>query len=289
MNVATAPIAFNNGAQFYPDPTGDVGNLYKVVDDQTLVVFDYTSLLASGVTVQNVASFTLDIQTNPQLIISNTNIPDANKKKLSFVVSAGVGGVLYDLTANVTMSDASIHTHVLHVNVVSPTIDSCCAPGSVPIAISAGGQQALLVEGGVYGNTMPRYYVSQTAPPAPLVFDRWYNSATGVISDYVTDGVSGWWQSLYSLDVNLTKVTLYYFATASQITFNTTTLDIFNNQIPLKDTYALDVLINGVRSLPQTPDGVSGDYVTNISASTVTFKQALIPNDVVIFDIVEIT
>ena len=288
MNVATAPVAFNNGAQFYPDATGVVGKLIKAVDDQTLVVFDYNSLLVTGVTIKSVDTLLLDIQTNPQLIVSNTSVPDSTKRKFSFVVSAGVGGVSYGLTVNVQMSDESIHSHILRVNVVSPTIDSCCTPGSTPIAISAGLQQAQLPVDGVYANSIPRYYVSPIAPTGPLVFDRWYNQTTGVISDYVTDGIESWWQSLYSLEVNLTKISLYYFATAGQITFNTTVSDIFGNNVPLKSTYALDVSINGVRAMPMTPDDVSGDYTINLSTSTVTFNQGLIANDVVIFDVVEI-
>lgn len=288
MNVAV-PIAYNNGAQFYPDATGDVGNLYKDVDDQTLVVFDYTSLLGSGKSVSAITGFTLDIQTNPQLIISKASIPDSAKQRISFVVSAGVGGVTYGVSVGILFSDAvTTYTHLLHINVTSPTIDSCCNPGSNPIAISAGLQQAKLAPPGVYANALPRYFVQSTPPTGPHVFDRWYNNATSVISDYVTDGVSSWWQSLYSLDVNLTRISLFYFANAGQVTFNTTVPDIFSNSVPLSATYALDVLVNGVRMLPMTPDDVSGDYITNISASTVTFDVPLIFKDVVILDIVEI-
>ena len=89
--------------------------------------------------------------------------------------------------------------------------------------------------------------------------------------------------------LNLAKVTLFYFATASQITFNTTTPDVFSNPDTTKEFLCeLDVSVNGVRSMPMTPDGHSGDYTLNISASTITFNQGLIINDVVIFDIVEI-
>lgn len=290
MNAVTAPIFYSSGAQFYPDPGGDVGKLVKPVDAQTLVVFDYTSLIPADVTVKNIDTLVLDIQTNPQLIISNTSIPDMTKKKFSFVVSAGVGGVSYGLTVNTIMSDDNEYSHVLHVNVVSPTIDSCCAPGSTSIGVSAGLQAAVMdfAAGGVYGNSMPRYYVSALAPTAPLVFDRWYNNANGVISDYVTDGKSSWWQALYSLEVNLTKLTLFYFATAGQVTIDTTVPDIFSNQLPLKSTYALDVSVNGVRCMPQTPDGFSGDYDIDMSSSTITFDTPLTSKDVIILDIVEI-
>jgi hypothetical protein len=284
MNVVVPK--YNTGAIFFPDPSGDVGSVFKSLDAQMLVTFDYSAVITPGLTLTSINGFTLDIQTNPQLIVSRGSIAG---NRASFIVSAGVGGLTYGLTTEVAFSDASKRTDVLHISVVSAPFDGCCAPGGAAVApIADGLQQALLAPTGVYANALPRYFVAPVAPTGPKVFDRWYNSTTGVISDYVTDGVTAWWQSLYSLNVNLTKVALFYFANTSQITFDTTVLDIFNNSIPLKSTYAMDVSVNGVRVMPMTPDGHSGDYTVNISASTITFDQPLITNDVVIFDIVEI-
>ena len=286
MNVVVPK--YNTGAIFFPDATDDVGAVFKALDAQMLVTLDYSAIIVLGLTLKSIDGFALDIQTNPQLIVSKASI---EKNRLSFIVSAGVGGLTYGLTTTAVYSDGSTKADVLHINVVDTPSDGCCVPGGAALGpISGGLQQAKmdLTAGGVYGNSMPRYYVSPTEPTRALVFDRWYNQTTGVISDYVTDGETSWWQSLYSLEVNLTRISLFYFATSSQITFDTSIPDVFSNSVPLKQTYSLDVMINGVRSIPQTPDGVSGDYVTDISKSTITFKQPLITNDVVILDIVEL-
>ena len=283
MNVVVPK--YNTGAVFFPDGSGAVGSAFKALDAQMLVTFDYSAVVTPGGTPESISSFTLDIQTNPQLIVSKASI---SGNRVNFIVSAGVGGLTYGLTVGTTFTDNSIHNDVLYINVVTSPADGCCTPGGMAVAPIAGGyQQALLAQIGVYGNTMPRYFVSPTEPPGAKIFDRWYNSTTGVISDFVTDGVSPWWQSLYSLDVNLTKVTLFYASGPNQITFNTTSPDLFSNSISMKSSYAMDVSVNGVRSLPMPPGG-GGDYTINISASTITFNQGLIVNDIVIFDIVEI-
>ena len=286
MNVAVP--SYNNAAIFYPDATQDVGSFYKTIDAQTLMTFDYGAVLAPGVTITDIDGFYLNIQTNPQLIVSKGNIGGALTNQVNCIVSAGFGGITYDMYVGVTLSDTTIRYDVVHINVISPTTNSC-NPGSIP----AGYQQATLVPIGtppvtVYGTGFLRYFVSPIPPTAPNLFDRWYNTSTTVISDYVTNGERSWWQSLYSLSVNLTSEVLYYLAEAGQFEFDTHTPDLFGNHYAITNILSLRVLVNGVRSMPQTPDASTGDYTVDVATSVVTFNQQLAANDVVIFDVVEI-
>ena len=55
MNVVVPK--YNTGAIFFPDGTGDVGNVFKPLDAQMLVTFDYSAILGVH-TLTSIGSFT---------------------------------------------------------------------------------------------------------------------------------------------------------------------------------------------------------------------------------------
>lgn len=196
MNIAVQK--YSSAALFYPDTTGDVGDFFKEQNAQTLVTFDYSTVLTGEAMVTTIDSFYLDIQTNPPLIISKANIGGANNSQLSFILSAGFGGVTYALSVTTSLS-GTLKTDVLHVNVLIPDDDdACCSPAAVPLAaIQSGNQQAELENmrsGGIYGSGFIRYYVSPTDPIGPKLMDYWYDTANEDTYIYVTDGVTSYWQ-----------------------------------------------------------------------------------------------
>jgi hypothetical protein len=284
MNYMSAN--YSNGTYFYPDNSGSVGGFNKSVPAQTLVTFDYSGILAAGVTLKSV-SFLLDVQTSEQLIISGKQIVGANNI-LSWIVSGGMGGITYNLSAVATLSDMSVRTDVVQINVTGDSNVGCCDPCGQPVGciapIPAGYQQAGLIQNGIYASNLIRYYVSNTAPLGANIMDQWYDTNNNTLYEYITDGVHNWWQNpLASVVPSGPSNSLYYSAAAGQTVFHTTAADLQGQQYPLTANSLVSLFVNGVLYAPNV--GSVGDYNLSTSTSTATLNKGLTSGDIVTFRI----
>ena len=129
------------------------------------MTFDYTNILTPGVTLQSV-SFILDVQTNPQLIISGMELV-GQSNILSFIVSGGMGGISYNLSAVAKLSNSVVRTDLVMVEVTGDSDMGCCTPSGTAqglMPIPAGYQQASMSQNGVYATGLIRYFISNVEP-----------------------------------------------------------------------------------------------------------------------------
>jgi hypothetical protein len=180
-----------------------------------LITLDYSSVVTSGVSIQNF-SFVLATQTLPPLIISQPVLAGANNI-IEFKVSNGFGGVQYDIAVNATLVNnlgvpQGLRTDVFTVNIIPPYEEDCdCgACGHSPCrcyevdyccdTITDLKQQVatLATNNSIFGTNFVQYYVSNTAPSPANLFDKWFNPATGILSSYISNGVSSYWQTDFS-------------------------------------------------------------------------------------------
>jgi hypothetical protein len=175
------PGAQANPNAFVADNTGQLGFIDQPLDGRTLVTVDYSQLV-STVTLTGY-SFRVQPGGEPQLWISKPQIAAA---QLSFTVSGGIGGKIYTLTIVATTSNG-IRSDVLNVNVLGGD----CGCSSVMPAPYFG--DATSSDGSIIVNTAPRFFVSATAPVAPNVLDRWYDTTNGVVFDYISNGLFTSW------------------------------------------------------------------------------------------------
>jgi hypothetical protein len=279
MRSYSAPTNFSNAAQFYPDNTGQVGGFTKSPMAQTLVTLDYSQSLATGVTITKVA-YVLDIQTTPLLIISNSNI---SVNLLTFIISGGWSGITYNLTVQSTLSDTTVRTDVLQIEVMGDDMRyDPCFPQSraiVPCNIPKSYQQAFLSSScGSYKSACITYYICDTAPVNPNVMDQWYNSVNHTVQEYLTDGMTFWWQPFF-VDVKYAQSSLYYLSTANQTNFVTTAPDLRGNAGIINIGNVVQAYVNGVRLVPVQ------DFTVNQLTSTVTMLRPIPVSNIVMIDI----
>jgi hypothetical protein len=279
---------YGNASIFYPNNTGWLGSFTKLEPSHTLVTVDYSQAgLASGVSIQNVA-FLLDIQTNPQLIISNRQIAGAGSLVLSFIISGGYGGVDYKLSIVATLSDATVRTDVVEVKVEGDDDMDCGCPPFRVVPIPKGYQQAQLSQDGVYATGFIRYYVQDTPPLGPNVMDQWWDTTSNMLLEYATDGVHSFWYNFNEVLVTAQPSTsLYYQAGAGQTVFDTTLPDAFGRSYIITSLSIVVMYVNGVRLMPNT--GSIGDYNLDATLSRVTFLKPLVAGDIVTLSLAEST
>jgi Chaperone of endosialidase/Collagen triple helix repeat (20 copies) len=185
MNYPIPQNQFNTQSYFYADNGYNLGSMVKPVNSQITVTVDY-SKLTPAITPSRYA-FLIDSGDSPRFGISGTTLVST---VLTFVVSGGAPDRTYDIFIVMTKSDGTVRTDTLTVNV---TGDETCCPVSVPVSQNLGtftGSNGL-----VYVNDSPQYYVSSVTPQSPNILDVWYDTATGVLQEYVTNGSSSYWQN----------------------------------------------------------------------------------------------
>jgi hypothetical protein len=282
MKGYRVPTNFSNAAQFYPDNSGELGGFAKAPVAQTLVTLDYTQALSftPGVTIKKVA-YILDVQTTPLLIISNSAIAGA---LLTFILSGGWGGITYNLTVQATLSDNTVRTDVLQIEVMGDDCmgyDSCRPVGRAirPAPIPDSYNQALLSgQCSSYKSGCITYFICDTPPTTPRVLDQWFNTTNHTVQEYLTDGVNFWWQPFY-VDVKYAASSLYYQANANQNSFYTLAPDMNGKSGMINATNVVQAYVNGVRLVP------GSDFTVNQQASTVTFARPIPLDDIVMIDI----
>lgn len=163
----------------------------------------------------------------------------------------------------------------------------CCNPSGGPIGVKpipAGYQQASMAPNGVYATGLIRYFVSNTPPLGANVMDQWWNTNTGTLLEYVTDGVSSWW---FTAQGQITPAgpsnSLYYPATDQQTIFYTTLPDAYGKTILLTPNSLVTIFVNGVLYVPQGNSGqVSwGDYSVDVPSSSIIMANPLVLDDIV--------
>lgn len=185
----TYPIPQNQFATpsyFYADNSYRLGSMVKPVNSQILVTIDY-SKLTPAITPSRFM-FLVDSGDSPPFGIIT---PKLTGTILTFVVTGGAPGQTYDVSIVLTKNDSTVRTDVLTVNVTGD--EACCPPTALPVSQNLGtftGSNGLS-----YANDVPRYFVTSTQPQGPNVLDMWYNPATGLLQEYVTNGASSYWQS----------------------------------------------------------------------------------------------
>lgn len=277
---------YNNATYFYPDNSGSVGGFTKSMEAQTLVTFDYSSILTPGVTLKSIA-FILDVQTNPQLIISGMQIVGA-QNICSWIVSGGYSGVQYQLSVVAKLTDSSVRTDIVTVSLAGDSGDCCdpCGKSTMLAPIPPGYQQAALSQTGVYASSFIRYFVSATPPLGANIMDQWFDTNSGAILEYVTDGVHNWWfNPSISVQPSGPSDALFYPAAAGQTVFLSTLPDAGGQTYLMTPSTQVAVYVNGVLYTPYI--GSIGDYALDVETSSVTLGVGLIANDVVTLRIAE--
>jgi hypothetical protein len=281
MKSFSAPTNFSNAAQFYPDNTGQIGTFSKSPIAQTLLTLDYSQSMP-GIAITKV-SYVLDVQTTPLLVISNSVI---TSQLLTFIVSGGWSGVTYGLTIQASLSNATLRTDVLEIEILGDDCmryDPCCPPMGKPICppspIPKAYQQAIMSTScSSYKSSCITYYICDTAPVNPNVMDQWYNTANHAIWEYLTDGVNFWWQP-FSVNVKYAAASLYYQATAGQTLFYTFFPDMQGKSAVMNLNDVVQVYVNGVRLVP------TSDYTVDQFNSGVTLLRPIPVTDIVMIDI----
>ena len=173
-----------NTTSFVANATLKLGAYSKSPEANTLLTVDYSQLIPA----MSLTRFSFKVQPGgaPQLWIDTVKI---NSNILTFMLSGGMGGRSYELAITSHAADGEARTDVLNVNVLGD--DICC---DVPQPLLASGNGVVTSDGLVIINTAPRFFVSGVAPVGANVLDRWYNTATGDVYDYITDGLNVYWQ-----------------------------------------------------------------------------------------------
>ena len=181
-------VVNNSSAFFYAGATNKLGPLVKEPTDQILVIVDY-SKLSPPVTITG-ASFTADVQSNPELVVSYQQI-NSTQTVLSFLLSGGIVGQQYNLSIT-TQS----RTDILTVNIPAYGDCSCVKINPVPEQYNQLplGTQAFV-------NTGTRYFWGTAPPSNPGVMDQWWNPTTQTLYEWVTDGGSFFWETIASAGV----------------------------------------------------------------------------------------
>ena len=180
------PGAQGDPASFVANTSLTLGSLDKPLDARTLVTVSYASVVPAD-TVESY-SFRVKPGGDPQLWIDGASL-DTGKTTLTFFVSEGISGKAYDIVVTAKLASGNIRSDLLTVNVLDDGCDCCAMPmPTYPWGNVVSG------DGSVTVNTAPRFFVSATAPIGTNVLDRWYNSTTGTISDFVTNGLTSWWE-----------------------------------------------------------------------------------------------
>ena len=123
----------------------------------------------------------------PQLHIVKTSLTG---EVLAFTVSGGIAGRAYEVTINMRGAAGNVRSDVLTINLLG---DDCgCAP--VMPYYPPGYDGTTSADGSVIINDRPRFFVSNNFPVNPNVLDRWYDMTTTNIYDYVSNGLSTYWQ-----------------------------------------------------------------------------------------------
>ena len=169
---------------FVANSTLILGSFTKSVDMVMALSVDY-SQLAVAFTPQSY-SFKIKPGGEPQLLLTKVTLTG---EVLAFTVSGGIAGRSYEIAVNMTGTAGNTRTDVLTLNVLG---EDCGCQQVLPLPIEGYGE-ITSGDGSLTVNDRPRFFVSHTFPVQPRVLDRWYETTTGNIYDYVSNGLETYW------------------------------------------------------------------------------------------------
>lgn len=252
---------------FTASALGQLGAYNKPLDARTLLSVEYSSLTPSVTLVGY--SFRVRPGGEPQLWLDTAAI-DSTSTMLSFYVGGGIAGQAYEIVINAMLADSEIRSDVLTVNVLGD--DGC---GCMVLSLPQTPPGSVSGDGSVTVNTAPRFFVSATTPIGANVLDRWYNSVTGNIYDYVSNGLTTWWEEATiggggGYGANIVKM-------------NPITPDGFTVEFTLTATDGTEVDIQTSNNLLVSVDGVWQEPTLQYAASVdvVEFAQAPFADSVI--------
>ena len=179
----------SNPATFVANTTLTLGSYSKPLDARTLITVDYSALTPA--VVLNSYSFRVSPGGEPQLLLSGSQLGTAPATSLTFFAAGGMAGRAYDITINVKLASGETRSDTLTMNVLDD--DGCGCTFVMPLPIPGVGD-VTSGDGGITVNTAPRFFVSGTIPVGANVLDRWFNTANGLLYDYISNGITTLWQ-----------------------------------------------------------------------------------------------
>ena len=174
---------------YVADGTRRFPALKRTVDEIVGVTLDFTQLSPTV----NVLGCWVKVKPGgePQLVVGPPVVGMTTGTPTGIVtlnVQGGIAGRAYDVEINIRGDQGGVYGFHWDVNVLG---DDCgCALVSPPLLTNG----VVSGDGSIIVNTAPRFFVSATFPVAPNVLDRWYDTSTGNIYDYVSDGLDTFWE-----------------------------------------------------------------------------------------------
>jgi hypothetical protein len=253
------PGAQANPNSFVADNTLILGTVDKPLDAHVQVSVDYSQVVPA-ITLQGY-SFKVKPGGEPQLWIDESAL-GSPATSLMFIVSGGISGRAYEITINTKLVDGEIRSDTLNVNVLG---DNCGCSLVSPSPISNG---VVSGDGSIIVNQAPRFFISGTPPVGANVLDRWYDTATGNIWDYVSSGLSSFWA--------LSDSSGGGGGTANILNITPIRPDGVTTTFTLTSVVGQPVTIAGSNTLFVSVDGVWQDATTQYTATNnqITFAQA---------------
>jgi hypothetical protein len=174
---------------YIADGTRRFPALSRSVDEITDVTVDFTQLSPTV----NVVGCWIKVKPGgePQLVVGPPIVGMTSGTPtdiVTFNVQGGIAGRSYDVEINVRGDQGGVYSFHWTVNVLG---DDC---GCTPMPTYLVGNGVVSGDGSIIVNTAPRFFVSATFPVAPNVLDRWYDTSSGNLYDYISDGLSAFWQ-----------------------------------------------------------------------------------------------
>jgi Chaperone of endosialidase len=179
-------VVNTDSVYFYADTTLAFGPHVKQLNEQVLVVLDY-SKLTPALTLIDFA-FSVDVSSNPKLVVSYPTI-NPTGKVLSFLISGGITGQQYNITITANPGPTARYD-ILTINIPSAA-DCCDAINPVPELYTQ-----LTPGTDVYINTGTRFFWGAAPPSNPNVLDQWFDTVNSILYERVTDGTTFFWDVL---------------------------------------------------------------------------------------------
>jgi len=249
------PGAQADPASFAANTTLILGTLDKPLDARTLVTVDYSGIIPAD----TVAGYLFRVRPggDPQLWIDAAAL-DATKTILTFYVSEGLRGKAYELVVTAKLTSGGVRSDLLSVNVLGGDCD--CASVIYPLGYRT---NAVSGDGSIYVNTAPCFFISATTPIGANVLDRWYNTTTGSIYDFVTNGLTSWWEEAIvggggGYGANVVKMNAIT-PDGATTTFTLTATD--GSTVDIVTANTLLVSVDGVWQEPTTQYVASGNKI----------------------------
>lgn len=180
------PSAQSDTAAFVANSTLQLGTYVKPLGARTQISVDYSSAVPP-VLINNF-SFRVRPGGEPQLWISDSDL-GAGADFITFFIEGGIGGRAYEVVIHTMLASGEVRSDVLNVQVLGG--DNCCPAFVLPALPN---QDQTSGDGSIIVNTAPRFFISGSIPVGANVLDRWYDTTTGELYDYISNGITSLWQ-----------------------------------------------------------------------------------------------